>query len=280
MRRTRRNNKSTNGKLWLFIIGGILAISLLPYLLLGIAIYFYIDWQDKKLYEHNGDWKEFYEIELKPKFKYLILLPILYLLYLINPDKGKSVYSQLDSEDSTQIVEEKNRELNKRMLDSSYEYVNLAGLEFANKKYKKALKYLEVADSFYICNPNASLLKGRTLMNLKRYKESISVLEGIIGRSSELNDDIYLNIGICYLKMGNRPKAVFNLYEAVKLDNTEAEEIYDKVNPKLKKVIGYYTKCCDGSSSSATGRGACSHHGGVCNWNAPIYSEERKYELE
>jgi len=25
-------------------------------------------------------------------------------------------------------------------------------------------------------------------------------------------------------------------------------------------------KCWDGSSSSATGRGACSHHGGVMHW--------------
>jgi hypothetical protein len=24
--------------------------------------------------------------------------------------------------------------------------------------------------------------------------------------------------------------------------------------------------CCDGSRSYATGRGACSHHGGVCKW--------------
>lgn len=24
--------------------------------------------------------------------------------------------------------------------------------------------------------------------------------------------------------------------------------------------------CCDGSRSYATGRGACSHHGGVCQW--------------
>lgn len=24
--------------------------------------------------------------------------------------------------------------------------------------------------------------------------------------------------------------------------------------------------CCDGTRSSATGRGACSHHGGVCEW--------------
>jgi hypothetical protein len=24
--------------------------------------------------------------------------------------------------------------------------------------------------------------------------------------------------------------------------------------------------CCDGTRSSATGKGACSHHGGVCQW--------------
>lgn len=39
------------------------------------------------------------------------------------------------------------------------------------------------------------------------------------------------------------------------------------------KVIGYCTRCMDGtfSPSCATGRGACSHHGGVAQWNAPRY---------
>ena len=38
-------------------------------------------------------------------------------------------------------------------------------------------------------------------------------------------------------------------------------------------ITGYCTLCNDGtySPSCATGRGACSHHGGVQQWNAPIY---------
>lgn len=38
-----------------------------------------------------------------------------------------------------------------------------------------------------------------------------------------------------------------------------------------EEVTGYCTLCNDGtySPSCATGRGACSHHGGVAQWNAP-----------
>jgi hypothetical protein len=38
-----------------------------------------------------------------------------------------------------------------------------------------------------------------------------------------------------------------------------------------EEIAGYCTLCADGSYSPtcATGRGACSHHGGVAQWNAP-----------
>jgi hypothetical protein len=41
-----------------------------------------------------------------------------------------------------------------------------------------------------------------------------------------------------------------------------------------KEVTSYCTLCDDGtySPSCATGRGACSYHGGVAQWNAPVYS--------
>lgn len=41
-----------------------------------------------------------------------------------------------------------------------------------------------------------------------------------------------------------------------------------------QEVTGYCTLCNDGtySPSCATGRGACSHHDGVAQWNAPVYS--------
>lgn len=45
-----------------------------------------------------------------------------------------------------------------------------------------------------------------------------------------------------------------------------------------EQVTGYCTLCVDGtfSPSCATGRGACSHHGGVAQWNAPRYSSVPK----
>lgn len=64
----------------------------------------------------------------------------------------------------------------------------------------------------------------------------------------------------------------------MKMGSTEAEKSYNKFNPLRKKVISYTTRCCDGTSSSSKGRGTCSHHGGVCNWNEPIYEEYRQYE--
>lgn len=46
-----------------------------------------------------------------------------------------------------------------------------------------------------------------------------------------------------------------------------------------KKVTGYCTLCNDGtySPSCATGRGACSWHGGVQEWNAPEYTNTPVY---
>lgn len=55
--------------------------------------------------------------------------------------------------------------------------------------------------------------------------------------------------------------------------HTETVTAYERV------VTGYCTLCSDGtySPSCATGRGACSHHGGVAQWNAPRYSNVPKY---
>lgn len=40
-----------------------------------------------------------------------------------------------------------------------------------------------------------------------------------------------------------------------------------------REIVGYCTLCNDGtySPSCSTGSGTCSHHGGVAQWNAPVY---------
>ena len=53
----------------------------------------------------------------------------------------------------------------------------------------------------------------------------------------------------------------------------------EQVTTYQEKVTGYCTLCNDGtySPSCATGRGACSWHGGVAEWNAPISSKVPVY---
>jgi len=54
----------------------------------------------------------------------------------------------------------------------------------------------------------------------------------------------------------------------------------ETVTSYKKEVTGYCTLCNDGtySPSCATGRGACSWHGGVAEWNAPRYSNVPVYK--
>ncbi len=56
----------------------------------------------------------------------------------------------------------------------------------------------------------------------------------------------------------------------------------ETVTTYKKEVVGYCTLCNDGtySPSCATGRGACSHHGGVAEWNAPRYSNVPEYSTK
>lgn len=56
----------------------------------------------------------------------------------------------------------------------------------------------------------------------------------------------------------------------------------EQVTTYEKKVTGYCTLCSDGtySPSCATGRGACSWHGGVAQWNAPRYSSVPVYSTK
>lgn len=53
----------------------------------------------------------------------------------------------------------------------------------------------------------------------------------------------------------------------------------ETVTTYKQEIIGYCTLCSDGtySPTCATGRGACSHHGGVAQWNAPQYSTVPDY---
>ena len=76
-------------------------------------------------------------------------------------------------------------------------------------------------------------------------------------------------------KVDNTEYLTYKYYPAIpEKSHTETKVTY------TEEIVGYCTKCNDGtySPSCATGRGACSHHGGVAQWNAPVYRNVPHYE--
>jgi len=115
-----------------------------------------------------------------------------------------------------------------------------------------------------------------SLIKKGRYKSALEVYDGLLN-DFPTDGDILLERANCNLKAGNVKLAVADLTLAIDRGNQAATKLYNKVNPIRKRVAYYVTRCCDGTTSNATGRGACSWHGGVCNWSEPVYEEYRKY---
>jgi tetratricopeptide (TPR) repeat protein len=122
-----------------------------------------------------------------------------------------------------------------------------------------------------------SAIKTFDLVKAGKYQNALPGLNSLIAQDGN-NSDLLYNRAICYSKTGKIQEAVTDCKAAMQLGNTDAEKLHEKINPIKKRVSYYVTRCCDGSTSSSKGRGACSRHGGVCNWNEPVYEEYRKYE--
>lgn len=154
------------------------------------------------------------------------------------------------------------------------------------KKRDKALEKLVIAEKFAvneyefksIRNQRTQIAFAQTLEFVKtgQYKKALPELNNLLSKSPS-DPELLYNRAVCLNKTGKTQEAVNDLKTAMKLGNSEAEKLHEKINPIKKRVSYYITLCCDGSSSNAKGRGACSHHGGVCDWNSPVYEEYRKY---
>ncbi len=124
-------------------------------------------------------------------------------------------------------------------------------------------------------------LKKRWLIALVKqgkYESALPQLTALIEADSSGDNDLHYYRAVCYSKNRQIQEAVNDLKPLLDNGNKAADKLYDQINPIIRRVIGHVTRCNDGSTSQATGRGACSHHGGVANWNDPVYEESRKYE--
>ncbi|OSZ82583.1 hypothetical protein CAP35_04765 [Chitinophagaceae bacterium IBVUCB1] len=172
-------------------------------------------------------------------------------------------------------------------IDSFNIYYNKALSFEKENKADDAEKMLNTANLFAVSDSEKGLLeterknlsKIKTLLLVKnsKYKEALPALSSLLQANPE-DVDLLCNRAKCLHKVGRTQEAVNDLKTAINYGSAEAENLHEKINPIRKRVAYYTTLCCDGTTSSATGRGACSWHGGVCDWNHPIYEEYRKYE--
>lgn len=171
--------------------------------------------------------------------------------------------------------------------DSLQYYIRRSNELSKQHKTAAAIKLLEQATPFAQNAAAQSLLQQEltglrtrhagALVQSGQYKAALPLISQLLD-ADPANKQLLVQRAMCYSKTGKIEEAVNELRPLLQSGNEAAEKLHDKINPVRKRVIGYETLCCDGSTSNARGRGACSHHGGVCDWNQPIYEEYRKYE--
>ncbi|MEO8787300.1 MAG: hypothetical protein ABI378_09505 [Chitinophagaceae bacterium] len=155
-------------------------------------------------------------------------------------------------------------------------YISSAEKFIELKNFKKATTLLDSAALEYPESHKISYQRGVIFFLTGRYTKAILQLDRV--SESEVDvDNLHFIKAKCYLKEGRKQEAIPELRQSITLGNVDAERLYNKVNPIIRRIVGYRTLCCDGTISDARERGACSWHGGVCNWNDPIYEESRKY---
>ena len=163
-------------------------------------------------------------------------------------------------------------------IDSLTTYKNNANEQIGLKNFEVGIQYLDSALGLANYSEENEIIAQKAQINfdLKKYDDAISNYGILIASSHSLKDSHYQR-GLCYNKQKKTQETVDDLVKAIELGNADANELHEKLNPIKKRVSYYVTRCCDGTTSSSTGRGTCSHHGGVCNWNEPVYEEYRKY---
>ncbi|GAB5416398.1 MAG: hypothetical protein Crog4KO_10160 [Crocinitomicaceae bacterium] len=119
--------------------------------------------------------------------------------------------------------------------------------------------------------------KANYLFELRKYEDA-GVTFALSGDEGFKKDTSYYLAALSFEKVRKRQEAVDNLHKAIALGHEDADKLHERINPERRRVVDYNIRCCDGTISYSTSRrGTCSHHGGVCNWNEPVYETYRKY---
>jgi tetratricopeptide (TPR) repeat protein len=215
---------------------------------------------------------------------FLFSIPLLGHYDTIDKQEAHQLKLKTDQEEKVRVEAQQKEQIRN---DSLTFYIDASSKLAGKHKTDEALKQLENANSFVkvptdkekisIEKNKILTIKTLDLVKFEKYKLALPVLNELITKDGS-NSNLLYNRAICYSKTGKIKEAVDDCKTAMQLGDENASKLHNKINPIKQRIAYYVTRCCDGSTSSATGRGACSHHGGVCDWSEPVYEEYRKYE--
>jgi tetratricopeptide (TPR) repeat protein len=180
-------------------------------------------------------------------------------------------------QEEQRLIAEQKAAREKSRLDSLNYYINLSEDKKSRRRYSEAVVQLnhalrfatDIDTAIYAAKANCNFLA-------KNYDNAIKDYQKLVSKGKDVALNKY-HIAVIYVRQSKIKEAVYELQPAMNQGHNKALALHEKINPLIREVAYYVTRCCDGSTSSAKGRGACSHHGGVCNWNDHVYREYRKY---
>jgi|GEM_PF-503924 len=218
----------------------------------------------------------------------LVCIPVLFILFAIVISNDTELQAERNKktaeEQAAKALAEKEKEA-VTALAIKKEQIRKARVEgfrtkaqarFKGNSAKAGLVFLDSAIIFATTERN-ELIETRAAYYFKTGKFEAAMKDYTSLLDSTNRNDIYYQRARCYVKLKQIKSAVADLQSAMDKGNTEASVLYEKINPLKRRVLYYVTRCCDGSTSNAKGRGACSHHDGVCDWNDPVYETYREY---
>lgn len=181
------------------------------------------------------------------------------------------------------IADEKDRQRKDSLnfyLTKSGEFAKAHKIEDASKQLQFALAFANSSsdkEQIKKGEIDISAVKAKDLVKAGKYQIALAEINNLLN-SDPSNTDLQISKALCFSRTGKIQEAVEELKPLIQSGNADAEKLHNQINPIRKRISYYVTRCWDGSTSSSKGSGACSHHGGVKNWNEPVYEEYRKYE--
>jgi tetratricopeptide (TPR) repeat protein len=188
--------------------------------------------------------------------------------------KEMALKEKADEEERIRKLEIERKE--KERLDSLNYYSSKADEKIKLGQFKSAIANINLALKY--ADSQSELIQKRAELNFRtnQFNDAIVDYSTLINSYTNKRDN-YFRRATCYQRLNNKKEAVSDLKQAIELGSNDAKLLHDKINPIKRRLTGYVTLCCDGTTTSRKGRGTCSRHDGVCNWNHPVYEEYREF---